>query len=303
MKASETPINYSPEVQDAINSGKPILALESTVITHGLPYPDNLEALKVLEDVAKQEGVVPATIAIVNGVFMVGLNNLDFLVDPIQRKQLRKISLRELPIAVAQKWSGGTTVSATMWLAHQAGIRVFSTGGIGGVHRNWQESLDVSTDLTALSEIPVAVVCAGCKAILDIPATLEVLETKAVPVIGWETDDFPAFYSRTSGEKIYRTDSIAELTEICSHTQSILNKGVLIANPIPLEAEIKREDIEPIIQSALREAQRAGIKGKDTTPFLLSKLAELTKGDSITANLALLKNNVLLGARIARELK
>jgi pseudouridine-5'-phosphate glycosidase len=180
---------------------------------------------------------------------------------------------------------------------------VFSTGGIGGVHRNWQESLDVSTDLTALSEIPVAVVCAGCKAILDIPATLEVLETKAVPVIGWETDDFPAFYSRTSGEKIYRTDSIAELAEICSHTQSILNKGVLIANPIPLEAEIKREDIEPIIQSALSEAQRAGIKGKDTTPFLLSKLAELTKGDSITANLALLKNNVLLGARIARELK
>lgn len=303
MKASEIPINYSPEVQDAINSGKPILALESTVITHGLPYPDNLEALKVLEDVAKQEGVVPATIAIVNGVFMVGLNNLDFLVDPIQRKQLRKISLRELPIAVAQKWSGGTTVSATMWLANQAGIRVFSTGGIGGVHRNWQESLDVSTDLTALSEIPVAVVCAGCKAILDIPATLEVLETKAVPVIGWETDDFPAFYSRTSGEKIYRTDSIAELAEICSHTQSILNKGVLIANPIPLEAEIKREDIEPIIQSARSEAQRAGIKGKDTTPFLLSKLAELTKGDSITANLALLKNNVLLGARIARELK
>lgn len=303
MKASETPIHYSPEVQDAINSGKPILALESTVITHGLPYPDNLDALKVLEDVARQEGVVPATIAIVNGEFMVGLNNLDFLVVPHQRQHLRKISLRELPIAVAQKWSGGTTVSATMWLAHQAGIRVFSTGGIGGVHRNWQESLDVSTDLTALSEIPVAVVCAGCKAILDIPATLEVLETKAVPVIGWETDDFPAFYSRTSGEKIYRTDSIAELAEICSHTQSILNKGVLIANPIPLEAEIKREDIEPIIQSALREAQRAGIKGKDTTPFLLSKLAELTKGDSITANLALLKNNVLLGARIARELK
>lgn len=303
MKASETPIHYSPEVQDAINSGKPILALESTVITHGLPYPDNLDALKVLEDVARQEGVVPATIAIVNGEFMVGLNNLDFLVVPHQRQHLRKISLRELPIAVAQKWSGGTTVSATMWLAHQAGIRVFSTGGIGGVHRNWQESLDVSTDLTALSEIPVAVVCAGCKAILDIPATLEVLETKAVPVIGWETDDFPAFYSRTSGEKIYRTDSIAELAEIYSHTQSILNKGVLIANPIPLEAEIKREDIEPIIQSALREAQRAGIKGKDTTPFLLSKLAELTKGDSITANLALLKNNVLLGARIARELK
>ncbi len=303
MKASETPIHYSPEVQDAINSGKPILALESTVITHGLPYPDNLDALKVLEDVARQEGVVPATIAIVNGEFMVGLNNLDFLVVPHQRQHLRKISLRELPIAVAQKWSGGTTVSATMWLAHQAGIRVFSTGGIGGVHRNWQESLDVSTDLTALSEIPVAVVCAGCKAILDIPATLEVLETKAVPVIGWETDDFPAFYSRTSGEKIYRTDSIAELAEIYSHTQSILNKGVLIANPIPLEAEIKREDIEPIIQSALREAQRAGIKGKETTPFLLSKLAELTKGDSITANLALLKNNVLLGARIARELK
>lgn len=303
MKASIIPIYYSPEVQDAINSGKPILALESTVITHGLPYPDNLEALKVLEDVARQEGVVPATIAIVNGEFMVGLNNLDFLVDPHQRQHLRKISLRELPIAVAQKWSGGTTVSATMWLAHQAGIRVFSTGGIGGVHRNWQESLDVSTDLTALSEIPVAVVCAGCKAILDIPATLEVLETKAVPVIGWETDDFPAFYSRTSGEKIYRTDSIAELAEIYSHTQSILNKGVLIANPIPLEAEIKREDIEPIIQSALREAQRAGIKGKETTPFLLSKLAELTKGDSITANLALLKNNVLLGARIARELK
>lgn len=303
MKASETPIHYSPEVQDAINSGKPILALESTVITHGLPYPDNLDALKVLEDVARQEGVVPATIAIVNGEFMVGLNNLDFLVVPHQRQHLRKISLRELPIAVAQKWSGGTTVSATMWLAHQAGIRVFSTGGIGGVHRNWQESLDVSTDLTALSEIPVAVVCAGCKAILDIPATLEVLETKAVPVIGWETDDFPAFYSRTSGEKIYRTDSIAELAEIYSHTQSILNKGVLIANPIPLEAEIKREDIEPIIQSALREAQRAGIKGKETTPFLLSKLAELTKGDSITANLALLKNNVLLGARIARGLK
>ncbi|HNQ43962.1 MAG TPA: pseudouridine-5'-phosphate glycosidase, partial [Candidatus Cloacimonadota bacterium] len=249
------------------------------------------------------EGVVPATIAIVKGEVHIGLDDLSFLENPESRLQLRKISLREIPFAMAQGWSGGTTVSATMWLALQAGIKVFATGGIGGVHRNWQSSLDVSTDLIALARIPVAVVCAGCKAILDIPATLEVLETYAVPVIGWQTDDFPAFYSRSSGEKVLRTDSIGELAEILKYTLEIGETGLLIVNPIPEESEIKHETIEPVIANAIQEAESRGIKGKETTPYLLSTLAKMTQGASIVANLALLKNNVRLGAMIAREIK
>jgi pseudouridylate synthase len=301
---STLPLNISAPVWQALQNKQPVLALESTVITHGLPYPRNFETLTTLEDVAKKQGVVPATICVLDGECLIGLQQND--IERLKHKMLnhaeiQKLSWRDLPMAIARKASGGTTVSATMALAQMAGIKVFATGGIGGVHRRWQDTLDISLDIKALAEIPVIVICAGCKAILDIGATLEALETAGVSVYGWQSREFPSFYSRSSGytiPEIQNTKEIAEafrLSRLCSG----LGSGMLIANPIPEADEIPYAEIEPYIKQALQDAK--GISGKAVTPFLLDYLARSTGGRSVQANLALLKNNVRLGALIAGE--
>jgi pseudouridine-5'-phosphate glycosidase len=299
------PLIISPLVKRALEQGSAVLALESTVITHGLPYPDNLEALAMLEESAREHGATPATICLLDGVFHIGLDGsaLELLTHKLLAGEpLQKLAYRDLAMAVAQKSSGGTTVSATMYLAYLAGIKVFSTGGIGGVHRNWQSSLDISLDIKALATIPTLVVCAGCKAILDIPATMEVLESAGVPVYGWQTDEFPSFYSRRSGISISKLDSLSAIAEAfrIHRSLSLISGGMLIANPIPQEFEIPTEIIEPFIQRAIEDAK--GISGKELTPFLLANIAEITKSKSVEANLALLKNNVILGAKIAGEM-
>ncbi|HCM16382.1 MAG TPA: pseudouridine-5-phosphate glycosidase [Candidatus Cloacimonas sp.] len=300
------PLKISASVQNALAENRAVLALESTVITHGLPYPENLEALAMLESCSRDHGAIPATICAIDGVFHIGLEDEDIRLLATKLKSheaLEKIASRDLALAAARKSSGGTTVSATMYLAHLAGIEVFATGGIGGVHRGWQNSMDISLDIMALSSIPVIVVCAGCKAILDIPATLECLESSGVPVYGWQTDEFPCFYSRGSGQKVSRIDNLGELAEMYAYQQNlaIISSGILIANPIPKDYEIPAEEIEPCIQQAISDAGK--ISGKALTPFLLARLAEITDNRSVAANLALLKNNVILAAKIAGELK
>lgn len=299
-------LRLSNAVSEALEAGHPVVAMESTVITHGLPYPLNFETLHHLESILMQLDVVPATIAVLDGIAHVGLDAKD--VQRLERMsqdsqaELLKLSMRDLGLALASGKSGGTTVSATMQLAFLAGIGVFATGGIGGVHRAWQESLDISMDIKALATIPVTVVSAGCKAILDIGATLEALESAAVPVWGWQTDRFPTFYSATSNFKI---DSIADPSAYASakrlyHEMSATPGGILIANPIPIDSQIKAELIEPVIIEAIGLARAQSISGKALTPFLLDHLARATKGESVKANLALLENNVRLAARLAK---
>ena len=305
-------IKLSEAVKKALVNNEPVLALESTVITHGLPYPQNMETARLLEQTALEQGVTPATIAFIQGTIHIGLDkqdmdNLSALTqsDPSQNL-LKKIALRDIPLAVAQKWSGGTTVSATMFLAHQAGIKIFATGGIGGVHRLWQDSLDISADLQALVSIPVIVVTAGCKAILDIPATLEQLESLSVPVYGWQTDYSPAFYTNTTSFKIDRVDDAHIIAEayraLTGFARQSNTSGMIIMNPIPAEYSIPADVIEPVIVQAVQEANQLGIKGKAITPWLLKRLSEISEGKSVTANLALLRNNVLVGSKIAGEL-
>ena len=281
-----------------------MVALESTVITHGLPKPQNWELMQKLEDVISSVGATAATIIVHRGVAHIGVDSK--LKEELQNTSIpfRKLSSRDLALAFAKKESGGTTVSATMSLAHQAGIEVFATGGIGGVHRSWQESLDISLDLQALSRIPVLVVSAGCKAILDVPATLETLESFGVPVIGWQTDSFPLFYTSESEYPILRCDDL-DLLARCWQFHKNLNPsgaGLLVANPIPKDYNIPSEVIEPYITQAILEAKHAGIKGKELTPFLLDFLAHITKGVSVNANLALLENNARLAAQLAKIL-
>ena len=292
-------------MQYALDSAKPVLALESTVITHGLPYPQNIEYLFDIEALAEQQGVIPATICVLNGECLIGLEpqDIEILKGKMQKEEeLYKLTLRDLGLALAQEQSGGTTVSATMALADMAGIRVFVTGGIGGVHRGWQDSRDISLDIKALSQIPVIVICAGCKAILDIGTTLEALETEGVPVYAWQTDDFPSFYSRESGHKAARIDSAQDIVQafqmMCSLKSA--HSGMLIACPIPAEAEIPFGQIEPYILQALKDAKN--LSGKAITPYLLDHLAKSTEGRSVRANLALLKNNLRVGALIAKEM-
>jgi pseudouridine-5'-phosphate glycosidase len=281
------------------------LALESTVIAHGLPYPQNLETARVLESIAREHGAEPRTIAVIGGVIKIGLSD-DELEHLAQAKDVMKLSRRDIAVAIAQKRDGATTVSATMRLAHRAGIRVFSTGGIGGVHRaiGQQQTWDVSADLLELAQTPVAVVCAGAKAILDLPATLEFLETHGVPVLGYQTDELPAFYSRSSGLRVpVRIDSIAEAARVIqTHWKLGFTSGVLITVPIPPEFETPRQVIEPYIEQAMHEAEAQKITGNAVTPFLLKRLAELTHGASVETNMALLKNNVRVGAELARAL-
>lgn len=289
------------EVRTALTNKKPVVALESTLITHGLPQPENARVGKWLESVCRESGAIPATIAILEGQPRVGINE-----STLQRlagmTSPRKCSLRDLPIALARGESGGTTVAATMFLAHQAGIQVFATGGIGGVHRG--HPFDVSNDLTALGSIPMVVVCAGAKAILDLPLTLEVLETNGVTVVGFQTDELPAFYYRKTGYPVdIRCDRAEEIAEIAkSRDAAGLKQAILVVNPVPTEDAMDAAEAEKAIEKALNEAERAGISGKKVTPFLLEKVSALTDARSMKANLSLLANNVRLSAAIARSL-
>ena len=283
-----------------------LLALESTVIAHGLPYPQNLETARALENVAREHGVEPRTIAVIRGEIRIGLSEsgLQYLA---QAHDVMKLSRRDIAVAVANKRDGATTVSATMYLAHRAGIRVFATGGIGGVHRSIgaHQTWDVSADLLELAHTPVVVVCAGAKAILDLPATLEYLETHNVPVLGFGTEELPAFYSRSSGLRVQaRVDSAEQAAQIVkAHWQLGNTSGILVCVPIPPEMEIKREAIEPHIDQALREAEQQKITGNASTPFLLKRLAQITGGESVKTNVALLKNNVTVASEIVKALE
>jgi pseudouridine-5'-phosphate glycosidase len=283
----------------ALHSSLPVVALESTVITHGLPRPQNLELARDMEREVRENGAAPATIAILDGQIHVGLTESE-LERLASEDHVRKISRRDFATAILKKECGGTTVAGTLFAAHQAGIKVFATGGIGGVHS--VETLDISTDLQALADTPMIVVCAGAKAILDLPATLEYLETMAVPVVGYGTDEFPAFYSRHSGLPVsVRLDSPQEVVDYSkTHWDLGMQTAVLVCNPLSTEEEIPQEKIAGAIQQARREAEIKGLHGQPLTPFLLARLSELTGGDSLKANLALLKNNARLAARIAQ---
>ena len=288
----------SPEVQLARRAGRPLVALESTLITHGLPYPVNVETARALEEEVRAAGATPATLAILQGRIHIGLTE-DELQSLAQARDVRKCSRRDLPIAVARKLTGATTVAGTMLLAHRAGLRVFATGGIGGVHRG--HPFDVSADLEELAQTPITVVCAGAKAILDIPLTLEVLETKGVPVVGFGTDDFPAFYSRTSGHRVdVRCDTTREVAELIAARDRLgLSAGLLVTVPVSADCELPAPEAETAIAQALDEAAQRGIKGKDVTPFLLARVSELTGDRSRMANVALLRQNARVAAQIA----
>ena len=291
------------ELADAINENRPIVALESTVISHGLPYPDNLELAKEMEAIVRANGAVPGTIAIIEGLAKVGLSDGELAKLADDRMEVLKISRRDFGAAIARKAYGATTVAATMIVAHQAGINVFATGGMGGVHRG--EAWDVSADLIELSQTPVVVVCAGAKSILDLPRTLEWLETFGVPVLGYGTNEFPSFYTPHSGLTLTeRVDNPTQAAAIINgHWGFGLLSGVLVAVPIPADDALAQERIEADIQQALDEAARQNVTGKETTPFLLKRLIEITGGDSVRANLALLKNNAAVAAQIAVALK
>ncbi|MEL6551284.1 MAG: pseudouridine-5'-phosphate glycosidase [Pseudomonadota bacterium] len=295
-------IQYSEAVAAARDARVPLVALESTIITHGMPYPQNLETARGVEAVIREAGAVPATIAVLDGRLHVGLEDAE-LAALAQRPDALKLSRADIAFAMATAATGATTVAATMIAAQLAGIAVFATGGIGGVHRGAEESLDISADLLELAATPVTVVAAGAKAILDLPKTLEVLETHGVPVIAYGQDAFPAFWSRASGLTApLRADSATEIARAhLMRGQMGLPGGQLVANPIPAEAEIPRAVIDPIIARALKEAETSGITGKAVTPFLLGRIFELTEGASLAANIALVRNNARLGAEIARE--
>lgn len=288
-----------PEVRQALADGTPVVALESTVITHGLPYPQNCMVAQEMEDEIRGLGAIPATIAVLDGRLRVGVEagELDRLGQAVG---MHKISVRDVAPALALGWSGGTTVAGTMLAAHLAGIHVFATGGIGGVHR--QPHYDISADLPQLAKTPVLVVCAGAKAILDLDVTLEYLETFSVPVVGFQTDEFPGFYTRSSGLKVsVRADTPEEAAAIArAHWGLGLTSAVLVANPPPEESALNSAVVESAIQQALAEAEAKQIRGQPVTPFLLKRVTELTGGESLRANLALLLNNARLGAQIAR---
>ncbi|RCK43953.1 pseudouridine-5'-phosphate glycosidase [Thalassospira profundimaris] len=293
-------IDIAPEVAEALAAGKPVVALESTIISHGMPYPQNLETAQAVEQDVRDNGAVPATIAVIGGRCKIGLSpeELEYFA---KGTDILKLSRRDIPYCIAKKRDGATTVSATMILAEKAGIRVFATGGIGGVHRDLAGNFDVSADLTELGKTSVAVVCAGAKAILDIPKTLEHLETLGVPVIAYGTDEFPAFYSVESGHKApLRLDSPQDLAAFLkSKWEFGLEGGVVIGNPPEVDKALAREAIEGAIEDALADAKEQNILGRDVTPFLLARVTNLTEGKSLEANIALVRNNARLGAKIA----
>jgi pseudouridine-5'-phosphate glycosidase len=294
------PCECSSEVAAALAATVPIVALETTVVTHGLPHPAGVETATLLEQVIRDAGAVPATIGILSGRIRVGLTRAQ-LEQLVGTPDVAKINLSNLAAALSTRQSGSTTVAATMFAAHASGIRIFATGGIGGVHRDAAETGDVSADLTALARIPVAVVSAGAKAILDLPRTVEMLETLGVPVFGFETDEFPAFYRRSSGLPVDRRfDSINELAgAVQSHFSLGLGTGVLIANPIPITDEMPSELYDRAIDTALSDAEKRGVRGRALTPFLLDRMRELTGGESVRANVALLRHNAWVAAALA----
>lgn len=296
-------IAYSAEVAEARGSAAPLVALESTIITHGMPYPQNVETARLVEGDIRDAGAVPATIAVLEGRLHVGLEpeQLDWLA---QARDVAKLSRADLPFAMANGLTGATTVAATMIAAHLAGIAVFATGGIGGVHKGAEDSFDVSADLQELAATPVTVVAAGAKAILDLPKTLEVLETLGVPVIAYGQNAFPAFWSRSSGlEAPLRADTPQQIAASHAMRAAIgLPGGHLVANPIPVDAEIAAQTLAPVIARAQAKAEAQGITGKAVTPFLLDEIFRSTEGASLTANIALVRNNARLAAAIAREL-
>ncbi|TXR52115.1 pseudouridine-5'-phosphate glycosidase [Reinekea thalattae] len=294
-------LDIHPTVAEALAQNKPVVALESTIISHGMPWPENAETAKLVEQTVRESGATPATIAIINGRLKVGLSEQE--IDALAKEGLAvtKCSRRDLPFVVANKKMGATTVAATMIIAQMAGIKVFATGGIGGVHRGAQQSFDISADLQELGQTSVAVVCAGAKSILDLALTREYLETLGVPVLGYQTDSLPAFYTRSSEHSIdYRQDSPEQVAQfLAAKWQMGLEGGVVIANPIPEQYAMPTEKITAAVEQALAEAEEQGITGKQSTPFLLARVAELTGGDSLASNIQLVLNNARLGAQIA----
>lgn len=291
------------EVSEAIDMGRPVVALESTIISHGMPYPKNVETALKVEEIVRNKGAVPATIGILNGRLKAGLTKDEILYFG-KSKDINKVSRRDIPFMITKRAHGATTVAATMIIASLAGIKVFVTGGIGGVHREAQNSFDISADLMELARTNVAVVCAGAKSILDIGLTLEYLETQGVPVVGYKTEEFPAFYTRKSGFKVdYKVDSVLELARAIKAKWDLnIQGGLVIGNPIPPKFEMDNQKINEAIEYALEEAKRKGIKGKDITPYLLSEIKSLTDGESLESNIQLVYNNAKLGAELAIEL-
>lgn len=297
-------LDIAPEVQAALQAGQPVVALESTIISHGMPYPQNVQTALQVEAEVRQAGAVPATIAILNGRLKAGLSAAEIEALGQAGRAVVKVSRRDIPFMVAQGRMGATTVASTMVIADMAGIRVFATGGIGGVHRGAQQSFDVSADLQELAQTPVAVVCAGAKSILDLGLTLEYLETHGVPVVGYQTEWLPAFFTRDSAFKVdYRLDTPAEIARVLHAKWAMaLRGGMVIANPIPQEYAMPRDAIDAAVEQALAEAQQQRIGGKESTPFLLARVCELTGGDSLASNIQLVRNNARLASAIAREL-
>ena len=294
----------SDEVKEALEQNKPVVALESTIISHGMPYPQNVETALKVEQIIRDNGAIPATIAIINGQMRAGLSadEIDYLGK--KGREVAKVSRRDLPVIIAEKKDGATTVTTTMMIAHMAGIDVFATGGIGGVHRGAETTMDISADLEELAQTPVMVICAGAKSILDLGLTLEYLETKGVPVLGYQTEELPAFYTRKSGFEVdYRVDTPAELAAAFRASLDLgLRGGMLVTNPIPEEFAMDHEVINRAIDEAVAQANAQGIHGKATTPFLLAKVKELTGGDSLDSNIQLVFNNARLAAQTAAEL-
>ncbi len=296
-------LDISQEVINALKNKLPLVALESTIISHGMPYPQNKETALKVEEIVRNNGAIPATIAILNGKIKVGLNHdeIDYLAR--SGKKIVKASRRDIPYLISKKIDGATTVASTMIAANLAGIKIFATGGIGGVHRGASESFDISADLQELANTNVAVVCAGIKAILDLGLTLEYLETFGIPVLGYQTDELPAFYTQKSGHKVnFKMENPVEIAELLkSKWQLDLKGGVIIANPVPKDKELDFQIMNEAIKEALIEEKKLGIKGKESTPFLLGKVKEITKGLSLDANIELVFNNAKLAAQIAKE--
>ena len=297
-------LEISPAVKTALTAGKPVVALESTIISHGMPYPQNVETALQVEAAVREAGATPATIAVLGGKLKAGLTADEIEYLGKKGQAVTKASRRDLPVLVARGADGATTVATTMIIAHLAGIQVFATGGVGGVHRGAETSMDISADLEELGRTPVMVVCAGAKAILDLGLTLEYLETKGVPVIGYGTEELPAFYTRTSGFKVdYRLDSPEELAAAFRAQQEMgLGGGMLVTNPIPEAYSMDPAVINAAIDQAVADSRRLGVHGKETTPYLLARVKELTGGESLAANIQLVLNNARLAARTARAL-
>lgn len=297
-------MQYSPTVASAIEYGQPLVALESTIIAHGMPYPQNVETALLVEATVREAGAIPATMAIIQGQPFAGLTTEQIEYLGKRGRQIPKVSRRDLAVITARGMDGATTVAATMILAHRAGIRIFATGGIGGVHRGVAQTFDISADLQELARTPVAVVCAGAKSILDLPKTLEYLETMGVPVLGYQTDEFPAFYSRESGLAVdYRIETAEEIAHILRNQEKLdLQNGVVVTHPIPSAYALPASQAEQWTQQAIAEANQRGLTGQERTPFLLKRIQELSEGKSLQANIQLVRHNAQLAARISRSL-